>query len=110
MDHAVPTAAPGWRRVFHVPPSKSLHQRALVLAALSAEPVAITAASDALPAGDDTQRCAAAVRALGPWRDGALGDSRASLTLDLGEGATAFRFALALATLRPPGARTLVRG
>jgi len=47
---------------------------------------------------------------LGRWQGEALGASRVSLRLDLGAGATGFRFALALAALRPPGARTLVGG
>jgi 3-phosphoshikimate 1-carboxyvinyltransferase len=50
------------------------------------------------------------MEALGAWQGGALGASRASRVLDLGESGTAFRFALAAATLRLGGARTLVRG
>jgi len=110
MDFAVPVAAGPLRGTIPVPPSKSIHQRALALAALSAEPVAVRPAAGLCPAGEDVQRFAAAVDALGRWTDGALGASRVSRTLDLGENGTGFRFAVALATLRPAGARTLVRG
>ena len=110
MDFAVPVAAGPLRGTFAVPPSKSTHQRALALAALSAEPVAVRPAEGLRPAGEDAARFAAATEALARWQGDALGDSRASLTLDLGENGTGFRFAIALATLRPAGARTLVRG
>jgi 3-phosphoshikimate 1-carboxyvinyltransferase len=105
---AVPVARAAVRGAFRVPPSKSLHQRALVLAALSAEPCEIVARGG--PVGEDAERLAAALGRLGTWRDGALGASRDRLVLDLGLGATGFRFATACAALRPAGARTLLRG
>lgn len=93
----------------HVPASKSIEQRVRVLAALCAEPPRIVRQGDA-PPGDDVQRLAGALSALGAWTDGALGCGRHSLRLDLGLGATGFRLATALAVLRPAGARTLVTG
>lgn len=110
MDHRVQPVAPGWERTFALPPSKSVHQRALVLDALADEPMPLRFAPDARPPGEDVRRCAAAVRALGRWSGDALGDSRASRVVDVGESGTALRFLLALATLRPVGARTLLRG
>lgn len=90
-----------------MPPSKSLHQRALVLAALADGPVAIEA--EGRP-GDDVRRLEAALARIGPWSDGALGTGRDRRALDLGLNATGFRFASAVSTLRPSGARTLVTG
>lgn len=110
MDFAVPPAAGPVRGTFAVPPSKSIHQRALALAALSGTGVDVLPAAGCLPPGEDVRRFTAATRALGPWSGAALGASRESLSLDLGENGTGFRFAIALATLRPAGARTLVRG
>lgn len=111
MDFAVPTAVAPVRGTFAVPPSKSIHQRALALAALCPdEAVVVRPAAGLRPPGDDVARCAAALAALGTWHDGALGRSRESLTLELGKNGTGFRFATALATLRPEGARSLVRG
>ena len=110
MHHTVIPAAPHWRRRFGVPASKSLHQRALVLAALCDDAPHLSMHAGAHAAGEDVRRCAAAVAQLGSWQGTALGASRERLILDLGEGGTAFRFALALSTLRPAGARTLVRG
>ncbi|MDF1700428.1 MAG: hypothetical protein P1V36_04645 [Planctomycetota bacterium] len=109
MDLRVDTVAPGWSRTFPVPPSKSMHQRALALGALARGPATLVFADDARPPGEDVQRCAAAFARLGTWQGDALGSSKASLTLDLGESGTALRFAVALAALRPVGARTLVR-
>lgn len=109
MDHRVEPVAPGWERTFALPPSKSVHQRALALATLCAAPPVVRLAADAREAGDDARHAAAAFAALGSWQDGALGSSRARRVLDLGESGTALRFALALACLRPEGARTLVR-
>lgn len=91
-----------------VPASKSLHQRALVLAACAGGPTRIEAGPS--PVGDDVRRLAAALRTLGPWSGDALGASRERRTVDLGLGATGFRFTIAAATLRPEGARTLVTG
>ena len=109
MDHRVEPVAPGWEHDFALPPSKSVHQRALVLAALCESPPELRAFPGARPPGDDVRRCAEAVAALGTWTDGALGASRETRVLDLGESGTALRFLLALACLRPAGARTLLR-
>jgi len=111
MDHFVATAATPLSGPRHVPTSKSHEQRALVLAALADRPVRLERALGARPPGDDTRRTAAAVAQIGRWQPaGALGRSKTSETLDLGAGATGFRFTSALACLRPAGARTLVRG
>ncbi len=96
----------GGRR--RVPASKSLHQRALALSALADDPVVVDAGPE--PVGEDVLRLARALGTIGSWQDGALGRSRERMRLDLGLGATGFRFTTALATLRPPGARTLVTG
>lgn len=109
MDHRVDPVAPGWEQTFAVPPSKSVHQRALALAALADGELPIRPAAGTRPPGEDVRRCAEAFARLGRWQDGALGVSRTSLALDLGESGTAFRFAIALAALRPAGSRTLVR-
>ena len=109
MNHQVEPVQPGWERTFALPPSKSVHQRALALAALADGGVALALAPDARPPGEDVVRCAEAMAALGRFADGALGRGRETLALDLGESGTALRFALALATLRPTGARTLIR-
>lgn len=93
----------------HVPPSKSIDQRVRVLAALSGGSVQIQTRA-AGPRGDDVLALGNALATLGPWSGSALGTSRVSRRLDLGEGATGFRCLLAVATLRPPGARTLVTG
>jgi 3-phosphoshikimate 1-carboxyvinyltransferase len=113
VDVAVPAARAPVRGRFLVPASKSWVQRALVLAALADGETTLDLGLPA--AGDDVERLGTALRALGRWSahaggGGSLGTSRESLTLDLGLGATGFRLATALATLRPAGARTLVRG
>ncbi len=110
MDYSVAPLPSGWRAAFTVPPSKSLHQRALALAALACAPVALQTIGPERAPGEDVASCARMMAALGTWQGDALGTSRESLTLDAGESGTAFRFAIALATLRPAGARTLVRG
>jgi 3-phosphoshikimate 1-carboxyvinyltransferase len=110
MDRAV-TPAPGpVDLALRVPRSKSLHQRALALATLCEAPVVIHAPEARLHVGEDVRALEAAGRSLGHWTEGALGTGRARLSLDLGLGATGFRFATALATLRPAGSRTLVTG
>lgn len=114
MAHGLPHARRPLAGSFRVPPSKSVLQRALVLEALAAEPGCLVAhdgtpALQAAPA-HDVRDLAVALGSLGRWQGGALGGSRASQVLDLGLGATGFRLATALATLRPAGARTLVRG
>ena len=109
MDIAVPLARAPVRGRFRVPASKSWVQRARVLAAL-AEGETVLGLGAAAPPGEDVLRLEAAVGALGRWGAGALGTSKDRLVLDLGLGATGFRLATALATLRPAGARTLVRG
>lgn len=92
-----------------VPASKSLHQRALLCAALSDVPTRLEVAAGV--AGDDVRRLQAALEALGPrWSGASLGTSRARVEVDLGLGATGFRYAMAAATLRPAGATTLVTG
>ncbi len=109
VDVPLPLARQPVTGAFCVPASKSSLQRALVLAALSETPVAIEV-GDAAPGGEDVAALGAALERLGAWGGGALGAGRASLALDLGLGATGFRLVTALATLRPAGARTLVRG
>lgn len=110
MDVIVATAPEPVRGARRVPASKSLHQRALLLAALSERETRLEG-SASTPAGDDVRRLGAALEALGPrWVDGALGASRQRVAVDLGLGATGFRYAMAAASLRPAGAVTLVRG
>ncbi|MFV1959374.1 MAG: hypothetical protein ACC662_08170, partial [Planctomycetota bacterium] len=94
--------------VVQVPPSKSIHQRVLVLDALAGGGTRIE--TGGAEPGDDVKRLGEALRQVGPWCGAALGPGRERLHLDLGLGATGLRFTLALATLRPEGARTLVRG
>jgi 3-phosphoshikimate 1-carboxyvinyltransferase len=108
LDHAVKPAAAAIRGRFRVPPSKE-HQRALLLSHLSDGPTVIDT-TDLGPPGDDVCRLAAALGRLGRHDGSFLGRTRESLRLDLGEGATGLRFLLAAATLRPPGARTLLTG
>ena len=110
MDHLIRTLSGPIHGPFRVPPSKSLHQRALVLAALGEGPEPDLGGPGLRPPGEDVQRLSSALQSMGRWSAGALGTSRASLVLDLGEGGTGFRFCLAAAALRPAGARTLVRG
>ncbi len=108
MDYAVKPAQRPVEGLRPVPPSKSLHQRALVLAHLADGPTRLVAEGEV---GEDVRDLSRALDAMGTWSpEGALGDSRASLRVHLGLGATGFRFALAAATLRPDGARTLVTG
>ncbi|MFM8980327.1 MAG: 3-phosphoshikimate 1-carboxyvinyltransferase [Planctomycetia bacterium] len=114
MAQALPPAQRPLAGAFDVPPSKSLLQRALVLSALADLPCDLRQA-DGRPAlgpgcARDVLELSAALEQLGRWQEGALGTSRASLVLDLGLGATGLRLCTALATLRPAGARTLVRG
>jgi 3-phosphoshikimate 1-carboxyvinyltransferase len=110
---------------FRVPPSKSVHQRALALAVL-ADGVSRVEAADAsgepVEVAGDVVVFAAALSGLagrevpatgavvGAFSQAALGSSRANLTLRLGRNATGLRVATALAALRPLGARTLVTG
>jgi 3-phosphoshikimate 1-carboxyvinyltransferase len=115
----VPRATSPLRGAFEVPPSKSVHQRALVLATLAEGASSIEAAGDP---GDDVLRLAAALSLLsgrpvaptgtveGAFGTSGLGRSRASLRLDLGMNATGLRLLCALACLRPSGARTLLTG
>lgn len=113
MDFAVSAARAPLVGAVAVPASKSLLQRLLALNCLADEPLTLELPPGP-PPGDDVRRLTAATARLGRWQGapgaGWLGGERASLTLDLGLGATGFRLALALAALRPPGARTLVRG
>ncbi len=109
MDFEVPLARGAFRGSIAVPASKSVWQRVLVLSALADQPPELTGA-DPETCGDDVRSLAAAVGALGRWQDGALGAERTSLQVDLGLGATGFRFLLPLAAMRPAGARTLVTG
>lgn len=93
----------------HVPSSKSIEQRVRALDALAKAPAHIVRRGSG-PAGEDVRALTTALAALGRHTGRDLGASRASLALDLGLGATGYRLALALATLRPPGARTRVTG
>jgi 3-phosphoshikimate 1-carboxyvinyltransferase len=108
VDYRVDVARAPVSGAFRVPGSKSHHQRALVLAALSDGPSEVVA--DAREAGDDVRDLAGALARLGAWTDGAVGTSRERVVVDLGRGATGLRFATAVAALRPRGARTLLRG
>lgn len=114
MHADTPRSTPPGAHRLEVPPSKSLHQRALALTALAGGP------SDTLDRmlrtdlepGEDVRAFHTALRQLGCWdaARGTLGVSRETLRLDLGHGATGFRFAAILASLRPEGARTLITG
>lgn len=118
-EFVVPRARGPVRGTFHVPASKSLAQRALVLAALSDAPTEWVAGG---ASSEDADRLALALEVLvggavgsdgtrpGGWTAGGLGGATASQRLDLGMNATGFRFLVAVAGLRPPGARTLVTG
>jgi 3-phosphoshikimate 1-carboxyvinyltransferase len=115
----VPLARGPVRGSFAVPPSKSIHQRALVLAVLAEGESRLEAEGEP---GDDVRRLAAALSRLvgrevaptgtvaGAFGPDGLGSSRASLRLDLGMNATGLRLLCALACLRPAGARTLLTG
>ncbi len=116
---AVPTASGPVRGTFSVPPSKSLHQRALAIAVLAEGSSQIEAEGE--PAGD-TGVLARALFAMGgrpvspigtiegAFASGALGTSKESIRLGLERNGTGLRISTALATLRPEGARTLVTG
>jgi 3-phosphoshikimate 1-carboxyvinyltransferase len=108
-DLPVAPASRPVRGTFVVPPSKSIHQRALLLSALADRPCRVEVLASSL-VGEDVRALERALAAVGRWEGSAWGASRASLALHLGLGATGFRFAVAAATLRPAGARTLVRG
>ena len=108
MDHAVSVVRKPLHGATQVPPSKTLAQRALVLSALSDDPVALDAGTG--PVGEDVRRTRDALDRLGPWRGGCLGASRERRVLDLGWNATGLRFLTAVACLRAPGSRTLLRG
>lgn len=108
MDYAVKPARRPVEGLRPVPPSKSLYQRALVLAHLGEGPTHLEADGEV---GEDVRDLGRALDAMGTWAAaGSLGTSRESLRIHLGLGATGFRFAMAAATLRPDGARTLVTG
>jgi 3-phosphoshikimate 1-carboxyvinyltransferase len=104
---------------FRVPPSKSLAQRALALAVLAEGRSEVV--SEGVPSGD-VLRLASALGVLagrdvppsgtvdGAFVEDGLGSGRDRRRLDLGMNATGFRLCVALATLRPAGARTLVTG
>ncbi len=92
-----------------VPPSKSQHQRYLILQALADTPVPIHSSGDAEPS-QDVVALWRAMQCLGTWADGALGASRESRTLNLGYCGAGFRFSMVAAALRPAGSRTLVTG
>ena len=114
MQSAPPPSTPPDAPRLEVPPSKSLHQRALALTALAGggtDELDRALRVDLEP-GEDVRAFHAALRTLGPWNveRGTLGTSREALRLDLGLGATGFRFAAILASLRPQGARTLITG
>lgn len=109
MSFAVPHLLEPQRIEMRVPASKSRVQRRMVLERLAGQVPRLPDDTFA-PPGADVLRLHAALRQLGPFSKGALGTGRESLRLDLGEGATGLRFAMALAALRPTGARTLVTG
>jgi 3-phosphoshikimate 1-carboxyvinyltransferase len=102
-----------------VPASKSLAQRALVLAVLADGRSEVVAEG---PPSEDVSRLAGALTGLtgahvppsggidGAFGPRGLGADVVSRRLDLGMNGTGFRFAVALAALRPAGARTLVTG
>jgi 3-phosphoshikimate 1-carboxyvinyltransferase len=104
---------------FSVPPSKSVQQRALVLAVLAdgesdiraaGEPshdVVLLASALSALAGRDVP---ASGRVGGAWTEQGLGGHRRPLTLRLGANATGFRASMALGALRPEGATTLLTG
>ena len=108
MDYAVPLLGEPLQGQVCVPPSKSYCQRALMLAALADETVAITTHGGT--PGDDVRYTRAALDSIGRWQGGHLGPDRDRRSLDLGWNGTGFRFLIAAACLRPPGARTLVSG
>lgn len=111
MDFEVPLAHGAFRGSMPVPASKSIWQRALVLDALAERPVRVRPAqAETEPPGEDVGALGRALTSLGRWSGSALGEDRMSRRLDLGLGATGFRFTLPLAALRPAGARTLVTG
>ena len=119
VDWVVPTASAPIRGTFLVPPSKSIHQRALALAVLSEGVSRIETDGDP---GEDVVGLARALSALvgrdvpprgsveGAFGSEGLGSGRESLALEFGRNATGFRIAAALTCLRPSGARTLLRG
>lgn len=120
-DFAVPVARRPVDVVARVPASKSLHQRALLLATLS--PVGHTTTLVASgPAPDDVVALARALGALTGRRlptageiPGALDGSclvggRDRVRCDLGMNATGLRMLAVAAGLRPRGARTLLTG
>lgn len=109
MDWAPPADLGPLEGTARVPASKSVEQRVRVLGALCEPPPGLPARFGP-PPGADVEHLARALARLGTWRGGALGAGRERLALDAGEGATGFRFLLALAALRPAGARTLVTG
>jgi len=118
-DLTVPLARAPVSGRFEVPPSKSIHQRALALAALSGAETEIVAPGR-LPG--DVVVLARALSAMagrevpavggvpGSWGEEGLGSHRRSLRLDLAANGTGARLSIALAALRPAGARTLVTG
>ncbi len=108
MDYVVIPAREPPAGSVRVPASKSYHQRALLLAALSDGAPSIEAGPG--EPGDDVRRLEAALARIGGWHGEAWGRDRDRKTCDLGLGGTGFRFVTAAATLRPEGARTLVRG
>ncbi len=110
MEYAVATVNGPIDAVLPVPPSKSLHQRVLVLDHLATQRTAIDVPEGTPASGDDVRLLGRALERLGRWTDGALGPTRESMHLDLGMGGTGFRFCMPLAALRREGARTLIGG
>lgn len=119
---AVPPATGPVEADLDVPPSKSLHQRALLLSVLGDRGEATDLVARG-PVPDDVVRFAAAlaglvgrpVPAVGTVRgavgdDGALEGGRDRRRVDLGMNGTGLRLAVTAAGLRPVGARTLLTG
>lgn len=120
-DFAVPVARRPLDVVARVPASKSLHQRALLLATLS--PVGHTTTLVAGgPAPDDVVALARALGGLtgqrvrtegeipGAMQGSVLVGGRDRVRCDLGMNATGLRMLAVAAGLRPAGARTLLTG
>lgn len=119
---AVPPATGPVEVVLDVPPSKSLHQRALLLAVLGDRGAATDLVARG-PVPEDVVRFAAALSGLvgrvvppvgtvlgAVGDDGALEGGRDRRRLDLGMNGTGLRLAVTAAGLRPLGARTLLTG
>ena len=123
---AVPPASGPLDVTLDVPPSKSIHQRALLLAVLGDRGATTDLVAHG-PVPEDVRRLAGALAGLvgrpvaptGPVAgavgsngdlDGDLDGGRDRVRCDLGMNGTGLRLAIAAAGLRPVGARTLLTG